>query len=111
MRHLLPLLVAIAAVATGLALARARAFAGLEPAVRRPRLVAAVSIWLAAVGVGLLAIGWWTWAVVPSGTSASLGSSVAYVAAAVELFFAAMLAPSAFRAAPSENPSWRERRR
>ena len=107
MRHLLPLLVAVAALGTGLALARARSFAGLDPVVRRPGLVAAVAAGMALVGMSLLAIGWWAWDAVPSGAGGALGASVAYMAAALELFFAAMLAPTARRAASSEAPSWR----
>jgi hypothetical protein len=106
MRHLLPLLVASAAIATGLALARARSFAGAaQPVVRHPALVATVAVGLAVVGVALLAIGWWAWAAVPAGVSSSLAASVAYVGAAMELFFAATLVPSASRASGSENPS------
>src|SRR5262245_22947740 len=105
MRHLLPLLVASAAIATGLALARARSFAGAQPVVRHPAIVASVAVGLAVVGVALLAIGWWAWAAVPAGVSSSLAASVAYVGAAVELFFAATLVPSASRASGSENPS------
>jgi hypothetical protein len=109
MRPLMPLLVALAATAAGLAIARLRADARAAPA--PTRLVAGVAAAMGAVGVVLLAIGWWAWDHAPAGSSPALVASVAYVGASVELFFAAMLAPSALRAVSSPNPSARARRR
>ena len=109
MRELMPLLVAISATAAGLTIARLRADPRAAPA--PTRLVAGVAAAMGAVGVILLAIGWWAWARAPAGASPALAASVAYVGASVELFFAAMLAPSALRAVSSPNPSARARRR
>lgn len=103
----MPFFVGLAAVGAGVVVGRLRAEAGSAPA--RPRLAAAIVLGLAVVGVALLAIGWWAAGRVPD--DPALASSVAYVGASLELFFAAMLAPIAARAARSSNPSWRARRR
>ena len=110
-RHVMPFLVGIAAVVTGLLVARVRVEAGVVPAVRRPVLVVGVAIAMVLVGVVLLALGWWVWGAAPPGADPAMVASVAYVGASVELFFAAMLLPTASRAARSSNPSWRARRR
>jgi hypothetical protein len=105
----MPVLVAFAAICAGLAIARARAGAGSAPAASR--IVVGVSLGMGVVGVILLGIGWWSWGEAQAGTSPALVASVAYVGASIELFFAAMLAPSAVRAVASSNPSARARPR
>ncbi len=109
MRFLMPVLVALAAICAGLAIARARVAAGSAPAPRR--VVAGVSVGMGIVGAVLLGVGWWSWGEAQAGTSPALVASVAYVGASIELFFAAMLAPSALRAVASSNPSARARPR
>lgn len=109
MRHAMPLFVGVAAVAAGVMIARLRAASGAAPA--PTRLVAGVAGGMATVGLVLLAIGWWAAGRAPAGASPAAVSSVAYVGASVELFFAAMLAPSAVRASASANPRLRARRR
>jgi hypothetical protein len=107
MRHLMPFLIAVAAVTAGLLIARVRAEAGASPA--PTRLVAGVGAGVAAVGLALLAIGWWAAGHAPAGSTPAMVSSVAYVGGSVELFFAAMLASSALSAVSSSNPSRRAR--
>lgn len=109
MRSVLPLLVALAATSAGIAIARARSAVRAAPA--PTPVTAAVAVAMGAVGLVLLGVGWWAWGEAPAGTSPALAASVAYVGASVELFFAAMLAPSALRAVASSNPSARARRR
>ena len=105
----MPLLVGLAAVAAGVMMARLREDYGSAPA--PSRLVACVAGGMAAVGLVLVAIGWWAGGRAPAGASPAVVSSVAYAGASVELFFAAMLAPSALRAATPPNPRFRARRR
>lgn len=109
MRSVLPSLVALAATSAGIAIARARRAVRAAPA--PSRVTAAVAVAMGAVGLVLLGVGWWAWGEAPADTSPALVASVAYVGASVELFFAAMLAPSALRAVASSNPSTRARRR
>lgn len=109
MRLLFPLLVALVASVGGLSIARARSEAGSAPPTTR--LVAGVAVSMGVVGATLLAVGWWAWGRAPTGMSPNLVVSVAYVGASVELFLAAMLAPSALRAVASSKPSVRARRR
>lgn len=109
MRHAMPLLVGLAAVSAGVMIARFRAASGAAPA--STRLAAGVAGGMATVGLVLLAIGWWAAGRPPAGVSPAVVSSAAYAGASVELFFAAMLVPSAVRAAASPNPRLRARRR
>ncbi len=105
----MPLFVGVAAVVAGVMIARLRAASGAAPATSW--LVTGVAVAMATVGLVLLAIGWWAADRPPAGTSSAAVASAAYVGASVELFFAAMLAPSALRASVSPNPRFRARRR
>jgi hypothetical protein len=105
----MPLFVGVAAVAAGVMIARLRAASGGAPA--PTWLVTTVAGGMATVGLVLLAIGWWAAGRPPAGVSPAVVASAAYVGASVELFFAAMLAPSALRASASANPRFRARRR
>ena len=105
----MPLFVGVAAVAAGVMIARLRAASGVAPA--PTWLVTGVAVGMATVGLVLLAIGWWAAGRPPAGVSPAVVASAAYVGASVELFFAAMLAPSALRASVSPNPRFRARRR
>jgi len=101
----MPFLVGIVAIAAGLVVGRVRTQAGGEPPrpldPARDRLVRRVTtgVWLGlcALGLLLLWIGWWAWGSAPAGLTPQASASVAYTAAALELFFWGLLTPRVLR--------------